>query len=90
MTSHRFETDPQGHRCAVMTDGEPCGLTDAQHEQILKEADCRARKLLAAVRKLSGAGSPPREAYEHAREQIEAALWIGVNAGRVWSRRSAA
>jgi len=30
MTSHRFEADPQGHACAVVTD-EPCGLTTAQH-----------------------------------------------------------
>lgn len=90
MTSHPFRADRQPSVCAVVTDGEPCGLTPKQHAQIATEAEWRARRLLAALRQWNSAEPPPPGAYEPTGEQLEAALWLGLTAGRVWSGRSAA
>lgn len=87
MFPHPFGADRQGRVCAAVTDGEACGLTDEQHDQIRTATEHRARKLLVALRLSNRAEPPPPDAYEHAREQIEGALWEGLSAGRRWWRR---
>lgn len=84
MVKHAFTTNRQGGVCVAVTDGEACGLTHEQHEQIQKEADCRARRLLGEVRRWGRGELPPSATYDSVRQQLEGALWEGLNAGRTW------